>query len=104
MAIKLTDANMAEMLEKNKITIVDFWAEWCGPCRILGPIIDELADVNLHVTIGKLNVDENQATAIKYGIRGIPTVLFFNDGVLVEKVVGVKPKAELQALIDKLNT
>lgn len=102
MAKQITDANINEMLKEKKITIIDFWAPWCGPCKMLGPIIDELAVSNEDITIGKVNVDENAETAIKYGIRGIPTMIFFKDGEQVDKIVGVKSKADLQAKINEL--
>lgn len=94
MAKEITDQNFEETLSSSKIVVVDFWAEWCGPCRMVGPIIDELSkDPSLEgVTIGKLNVDENSDSSVKYGIRNIPTVLFFKDGQLVDKLVGVSPK------------
>jgi len=102
MAIEITDGNITEILTGNKITIVDFWAPWCGPCRILGPIIEELATENADIAIGKMNVDENKVTPASVGIRGIPTMIFYKDGVAVDKIVGVKSKAELQAKIDSL--
>lgn len=102
MALEITDGNIAEIIAGNKITIVDFWAPWCGPCRILGPIIEQLAEENADIAIGKINVDENQATAAASGIRGIPTMILYKDGVMVEKIVGVKSKAELQSKIDEL--
>lgn len=104
MALEITDGNITEILESNKITLVDFWAPWCGPCRMLGPIIDDLAKDNTDVTIGKINVDDNSQTAVKYGVRGIPTMIFFKDGEVVDKIVGVKSKAELQAKIDSLKS
>ncbi len=102
MTIEITDDNITETLTKNKITLVDFWAPWCGPCRMLGPIIEELATDNTDVSIGKLNVDENPSTSKEYSVRGIPTLIFFKDGKEVDKIVGVKSKAELQAKIDSL--
>ena len=102
MATTITDGNIIEKLAENKITLIDFWAPWCGPCKMLGPIIDELAIANTDITVGKVNVDENSNTAIKYGIRGIPTMIFFKDGEQVDKIVGVKSKADLQAKIDEL--
>ena len=90
-----------EVEGSNKLTIVDFWAEWCAPCRMLSPIVAELADENKEsVNVGKLNVDENPKTATKFGIRGIPTLLFFKDGQVKEQLVGVRSKGEIQALID----
>lgn len=102
MAIQITDGNITETLTKTKVTVIDFWAPWCGPCKMIGPVIDELSTENLDVTIGKLNVDENSEAAIKYGIRSIPTILFFKDGELVDKFVGAKSKADFQAKIDSL--
>ncbi len=104
MALEITDGNITETLNSKKITLVDFWAPWCGPCRMLGPIIEDLAKDNTDVTIGKINVDENSQTAVKYGVRGIPTMIFFKDGEVVDKIVGVKSKAELQAKIDSLKS
>ena len=80
MALEITDGNITETLNSKKITLVDFWAPWCGPCRMLGPIIEDLAKDNTDVTIGKINVDDNSQTAVKYGVRGIPTMIFFKDG------------------------
>ncbi|MBI2222086.1 MAG: thioredoxin [Acidobacteria bacterium] len=82
--------------------LVDFWAEWCGPCRRLAPTVDALADeYQGKVTVGKLNVDENPATAEKFNIRGIPTLLLFNGGQMVEQVVGLAEKDRLKKIIDK---
>jgi len=88
----LTDENFDKVISSG-VTLVDFWAEWCGPCKVQGPIINELADeVNGNANICKLNIDKNQTTAQKYGIQSIPTILIFKDGNPVEKLVGVKPK------------
>ncbi len=97
-----TDDNFKEKVEgSDTLTIVDFWAEWCAPCRMLSPIVAELAEENKDsVKVGKLNVDENPKTATKFGIRGIPTLLFFKDGEVKEQLVGVRSKGEIQALID----
>lgn len=97
-----TDDNFEEQVEgSSTLTIVDFWAEWCAPCRMLSPIVAELAEENKDsVKVGKLNVDENPKTATKFGIRGIPTLLFFKDGEVKEQLVGVRSKGEIQALID----
>jgi len=102
MALEITDGNINEIITNNKITLVDFWAEWCGPCRMLGPIIDQLALENSDIAIGKINVDSNPITPSKNGIRGIPTILFYKNGIEVDKVVGVKSKADLQAKLDYL--
>lgn len=103
MALEITDTNVDSLLKDNKIVVIDFWAPWCGPCRMLGPIIEELAKDNQDSVVGKLNVDDNGNTAVKYGIRGIPAVLFFKNGELVDKQVGVTSKASLQAKIDALS-
>ena len=98
-----TDDNFGETVEKSgTLTIVDFWAEWCAPCRMLAPIVEQLAEENKGaVKVGKLNVDENPKTATKYGVRGIPTLLFFKGGKVQEQIVGVRPKTEIQSVIDK---
>lgn len=98
-----TDSDFDEKVVKSDVlTIVDFWAEWCAPCRMLSPTVAELAEENKGgIRVGKLNVDQNPQTAAKFGIRGIPTLLFFKDGQVKEQLVGVRPKSEIQSVIDK---
>lgn len=99
--LKLTDANFNKQVSKG-LVLVDFWAPWCAPCRMIAPILSELAeDFDGKAKIGKLNVDENKAVAGKYGIRSIPTLMLFKDGEVVEKFVGVKPKSAFEKAIKK---
>jgi thioredoxin 1 len=100
--VKLDSTNFNEFIEKNENVVVDFWAEWCGPCRIMSPIIDELAkEYAGKVAFGKLNVDEARAIALQYGISAIPTLIFFKKGKAVSAVVGAYPKSELKKWIEK---
>ena len=98
-----TDGNFEEtVLKADGMVLVDFWAEWCGPCKRLAPTIDALAaDYSGKLTVGKLNVDDNPNTAFKFQIRGIPAVLLFKGGVVVESVVGLAPKEDFKERIDK---
>jgi thioredoxin 1 len=104
MAVEFTDANFGELaLSSDKPVVVDFWAEWCGPCRMVTPIIEELAkDYDGKAVIGKLNVDNNPDISFKYGIRSIPTVLFIKNGEVVDKQVGAAPKDAYAAKLDKV--
>ena len=103
MALQLTDGNIKEIINSGKPVVIDFWAEWCGPCRMVGPIVEELAkEYEGKVIVGKMDVDENVETPQEYGIRNIPTILFFKDGQVVDKQVGATQKAVLAAKIDAL--
>ena len=103
MALEITDSNYKEILAEGKPVVIDFWAPWCGPCKMVGPIIDELAtEYEGKAIIGKCEVDDNDDVASEFGIRNIPTVLFFKDGQLVDKQVGSAPKGTYAAKIDAL--
>ena len=103
MALEITDNNFKEILAEGKPVVIDFWAPWCGPCKMVGPIIEELAgEYEGKALIGKCDVDENGAVAAEYGIRNIPTVLFFKNGELVDKQVGSAPKPTYAAKIEAL--
>ncbi len=104
MALEITDANFEEVvLKSSHPVLVDFWAEWCGPCRMLGPIIEELSsDYDGKAVIGKVDVDSNQQYAAQFGVRNIPTVLIFKDGELVNRQVGVSQKNVYADYIDAL--
>ena len=99
--LEITDSNFNNVISKNKTVLVDFWAEWCGPCRMIAPIIEELAnEYEGKAIIGKLDIDSNQESSVKYGVRSIPTILTFKDGEIVDRQVGVVPKEILKNVID----
>jgi len=103
MALVITDSNFDELLKSGKPLVVDFWAEWCGPCKMIGPIVEDLShEYEGKVTIGKLDVDENNDVTTRYGIRNIPTILFFKDGVQVDKQVGATQKSVMIQKIEAL--
>lgn len=103
MALEVTDAGFDELLNSDKPIVLDFWAEWCGPCRMVGPIVDELAtEYEGRVTIGKVDVDNNDEITSKYGIRNIPTILFIKNGEVVDKQVGAAQKALLVEKVENL--
>ncbi len=103
MAHEITDSTLDEVLANNRIVVIDFWAEWCGPCRMVAPIIAELATAyEGKAFVGSINVDENPDSPSKFMIRNIPTILYFKDGKLADKVVGALPKQTFQAKLDAL--
>ena len=103
MVKEITDANFQELLAEGKPLVVDFWAPWCGPCKMIAPIFDELAEEYAdRIIAGKVNVDENDDTCAAYGIMNIPTILFFKNGELVHRAVGAMRKPDLQKLFEEL--
>ena len=104
MALEITDSSFEEtVLKSEKPVMVDFWAAWCGPCRMVGPIIDEISsEYENKAIVGKVDIDSNQEFAAKYGVRNITTVLVFNNGELVDRHVGVAPKDTYAAALDNL--
>ncbi len=103
MALQITDNNFNELADSGKPLVVDFWATWCGPCKLIAPFVDELAEEYKDtVNIGKCNIDENTDLPAQFGIRNIPTLLFLKDGVVVDKLVGATSKNALKEKVDKL--
>ncbi len=99
--LQITDATLDEVLNTDKPVVIDFWAEWCGPCRMVGPIIEQLAEeYKDKIIVGKVDVDENNEATTKYGIRNIPTILFIKNGQVVDKIVGA---ADKRFFVDKIN-
>ena len=102
MAVEITDGNFKEVvLDSEQVVLVDFWAPWCGPCRMIAPIIDELhTELEGKAVIGKVNVDENSEASANYGVRNIPTILIFKNGEVVDKLVGAVPKSEILSKLE----
>lgn len=103
MEVTITNENFESLKSGNQPLVVDFWATWCGPCRMVGPVISELAqEYDGRIVVGKCDVEENEDIAMEYSIRNIPTILFFKDGQLVDKIVGAQSKARIQEKFDAL--
>ena len=100
MSLKVTNKDFNEIISNENITLIDFYADWCGPCKALSPIIDEIADEATNVTVGKVNVDTERDLALKYNVRSIPTMVIFKGGKEIERMVGFLPKEEILAKIN----
>lgn len=100
-ALKITKENFqTEVLEAKGTVLVDFWASWCGPCKMIGPVIDQIADERTDIKVGKINVDEEQELAVQFKVMSIPTLIVFKDGKVVNQSLGAKPKAAILAMLD----
>ena len=103
MEVTITAENFENLKNGNQPLVVDFWATWCGPCRMVGPIISELAEeYDGRITVGKCDVEENEDLALEFGVRNIPTIVFIKGGQVVDKIVGAQPKAKLQEKFESL--
>lgn len=102
MVLELTDQNFEEVIRQNDVVVIDFWAEWCGPCKMLGPVIKELAEANEGVVISKLDVTTNAKASTEFGVTAIPTLIYFKGGKVVQRTTGVHPKSSIQKIIDGL--
>lgn len=100
--IQLNESNFDEVISTNDVVLVDFWADWCGPCKMLSPVIEEIAaDYDGKISVGKVNVDDNTSLAERYGIMSIPAVFIFKNGEVKEKLIGFRQKAQISVAIDK---
>ena len=95
MSIKITKENFNELINEEKLTLVDFYADWCGPCKALGPVIEEIAEEMKGINVGKVNVDNERDLAVQFGVRSIPTMIIFKDGKEVDRLVGFLPKEQI---------
>ncbi len=103
MEVTITSENFESLKNGSQPLVVDFWATWCGPCRMVGPVISELAEeYDGRIAVGKCDVEENEELVVEFGIRNIPTILFFKDGQLVDKIVGAQPKVKIQEKFEAL--
>ena len=100
MVLEVTDSTLEEVLKTDKVVLVDFWAEWCGPCGMYGPILEQFSNDNPDIVIGKVNVDDNSEISAKYGIRSIPTTIVFKDGEAVNRTAGIVQKDKLSELVN----
>ena len=100
--VEVTDATFDQFVKEHPKVVVDCWAAWCAPCRMLSPVIDELAEQKTDISFAKLDVDHNRSIPMRYGIMSIPTLLYFKDGVLVDKTLGALPKTAIEARLVKL--
>jgi thioredoxin 1 len=100
--VEVTDQTFNEFVSSNEVVVLDCWAAWCGPCRVLGPVIEKLAEERNDVIFGKLNVDTNRQIPLKYGIMSIPTMLYFKDGKLIDKTIGALPKQVIEERLNKI--
>ena len=98
-SLKVNKSNIESIIKENEVVLLDFYAEWCGPCRMVGPIIEEIANENPDIAVGKINVDEESELAAEYGVYSIPTLAVIKNGELVSKSVGAKPKAAILSLV-----
>ena len=100
-ALKITKDNFqSEVMEAKGTVLLDFWASWCGPCKMIGPIIDQIADERTDIKVGKVNVDEEQELAVQFKVMSIPTLIVFKDGKVVNQSLGAKPKAAILSMLD----
>lgn len=104
MVKKVTDKTFDVFIKENQVVVVDCWAAWCAPCRFLSPVVEELAKEHRDVSFGSLNVDENRAIPMRFGIMSIPTLLYFKDGKLVDKTIGALPKKAIENRLQKILT